>query len=155
MVVGGERFVVLTRENTNSSLSRYFHAESGGGVVGVEISCPLTTCRTTCRHCLQDKANAVNTLVLEPVTAKDGSSTVVASTTLNENKVNNDKNKLPATNTVSEKASKATTFISELITAIKEECPATFEPIIQLEEVEVKSCEESEETVCSYRSRLF
>ena len=38
---------------------------------------------------------------------------------------------------------------------IEEECTATFDPVIQLEEVEMKSGEEEEEVLCSYHSKLF
>lgn len=37
----------------------------------------------------------------------------------------------------------------------EEESTATFEPVVKLEEVEVKSGEEEEETLCTYRSKLF
>merc|ERR1719287_120727 len=37
----------------------------------------------------------------------------------------------------------------------EEESTATFEPVVKLEEVEVKSGEEEEETVCSFRGKLF
>ena len=37
----------------------------------------------------------------------------------------------------------------------EEESTATFEPVIQLEEVAVNTGEENEEIVCSYRSKLF
>mmetsp|Transcript_27532 Transcript_27532/g.55577 ORF Transcript_27532/g.55577 Transcript_27532/m.55577 type:complete len:215 (-) Transcript_27532:340-984(-) len=37
----------------------------------------------------------------------------------------------------------------------EEESTATFEPVVKLEEVEVKSGEEDEEVVCSFRSKLF
>ncbi len=39
--------------------------------------------------------------------------------------------------------------------AKEEESTATFEPVIQLQEVEVSTGEEEEEVVCSYRSKLF
>mmetsp|Transcript_21645 Transcript_21645/g.49008 ORF Transcript_21645/g.49008 Transcript_21645/m.49008 type:complete len:210 (+) Transcript_21645:38-667(+) len=39
--------------------------------------------------------------------------------------------------------------------APEEESTATFEPVVKLEEVEVKSGEEEEETLCTYRSKLF
>lgn len=37
----------------------------------------------------------------------------------------------------------------------EEESTATFEPVVKLEEVEVKSGEEEEEVLCSHRSKLF
>ena len=37
----------------------------------------------------------------------------------------------------------------------EEESTATFEPVVKLEEVEVKTGEEEEEILCSYRSKLF
>jgi len=37
----------------------------------------------------------------------------------------------------------------------EEESTATFEPVVKLEEVEVRSGEEDEELICSYRSKLF
>eukprot|EP01082_Thalassiosira_pseudonana_P015124 g13577.t1 g13577 contig82:36545-38148(-) len=37
----------------------------------------------------------------------------------------------------------------------EEESTATFEPVVKLEEVEVKSGEEEEEVLCSFRSKLF
>eukprot|EP00584_Thalassiosira_punctigera_P005585 CAMPEP_0172527646 /NCGR_PEP_ID=MMETSP1067-20121228/2293_1 /TAXON_ID=265564 ORGANISM="Thalassiosira punctigera, Strain Tpunct2005C2" /NCGR_SAMPLE_ID=MMETSP1067 /ASSEMBLY_ACC=CAM_ASM_000444 /LENGTH=209 /DNA_ID=CAMNT_0013311435 /DNA_START=142 /DNA_END=771 /DNA_ORIENTATION=- len=39
--------------------------------------------------------------------------------------------------------------------AKEEESTAHFEPVVKLEEVEVKSGEEEEETLCTYRSKLF
>ena len=119
-----------------------------------------------------NEANTASTTsVFEPVIAKD-SSTVITSTAFNENKENDDNNKLPAA-TISDKANTATTFVSDpIITekstleitsaapthtnlAMEEECTATFEPIVQLEEVEVNTVEEEEEVLCSYRSKLF
>lgn len=40
-------------------------------------------------------------------------------------------------------------------TVKEEESTATFEPVVKLEEVEVKSGEEDEEVVCAFRSKLF
>ncbi|KAL7537087.1 hypothetical protein ACHAWF_005655 [Thalassiosira exigua] len=37
----------------------------------------------------------------------------------------------------------------------EEESTATFEPVVKLEEVEVKSGEEEEESLCAFRSKLF
>mmetsp|Transcript_26339 Transcript_26339/g.56550 ORF Transcript_26339/g.56550 Transcript_26339/m.56550 type:complete len:220 (-) Transcript_26339:145-804(-) len=37
----------------------------------------------------------------------------------------------------------------------EEESTATFEPVIQLDEVDVQNGEEEEETLCTYRSKLF
>jgi Ran-binding protein 1 len=61
----------------------------------------------------------------------------------------------PAPSATNDKAAVTTTGEEDEDKPKEEESTATFEPIIQLDEVEVHSGTEEEETLCTYRAKLF